>query len=298
MANSGETILATDYNEIRNKIVDVMGSGSASYGYGQDIISSPVSNLERVTKVQWDNLRFDIINARVHQTGELPSIVQVSTSDPIRYSAASPNYQYSIIADTARTERFNVGTGQFAITPAATRSTSASWNASQTVTLTVSFSTAQQARYFFNSGGKVRFSSTRSGGTVSQQNQAWTNLLSSAGTSDFGGNSPAISFYNLTNSPQTCFSYSATSPYSANTYRISAYCNVANNSGGTATQINFIVTYTDAYIDLNPATPPGDSVDGTLTLTVEQIKAAGTLLPVGTFSVTAPTYSITAFSGS
>ena len=71
-----------------------------------------------------------------------------------------------------------------------------------------------------------------------------------------------------------------------------------NNSGGTATQINFIVTYTDAYIDLNPATPPGDSVDGTLTLTVEQIKAAGNLLPAGTFSVTAPTYSITAFSGS
>lgn len=298
MANSGETILATDYNEIRNKIVDVMGPGSASFGYGQSIISSPVTNLEKVTKVQWDNLRFDIINARVHQTGELPSIVQVSTTDPIRYSASSPNYQYNIIADTARSERFNVGTGQFAITPAATNSTTATWNSSQSVTLTVSFSTAQQARFFFNSGGKIRFSSTRSGGVVSQQNQAWTNLLSSAGTSDFGGNSPAVSFYNLTSTPQTCFSYSATSPYSANTYRINAYCNVANNIGGTATQIYFTVTYTDAYIDLNPSTPPGDSVDGTLTLTVEQIKAAGSLLPSGTFSVPAPTYAITAYSGS
>lgn len=298
MANIGETILATDYNAIRNKIIDVMGAGSASFGYGQSIVSSAVSNSERVTKAQWDNLRFDIINARVHQTGELPSIVQVTTTEPIRYSAASPNYQYSIIADTARNERFNLGTGQFAITPAASRTTTATWSASQSITLTVNFSTAQQARYFFNSGGKIRFSSSRTGGSSTQQNQAWSNLLSSAGTSDFGANAPTVSFYNLTNIPQTCFTYSATSPYSSNNYRISAYCNVVNNIGGTATQITFVISYTDAYVDLNPSTPPGDSVDGTLSITVEQIKAAGTLLPTGTFSVIAPTYSITTFSGS
>jgi len=298
MVNIGETILATDYNAIRNKIIDVMGAGSASYGYGQNIISSPVSNVQTVTKNQWDNLRFDIINARVHQTGELPTVVQVSNTDPIRYSAGSPNYQYDILAETARSERFNVGTGQFTLTPGTSQTTSSSWASSQTVTVTITFSTAQQARYFFNSGGKIRFSSTRTGGSLTQQNQAWTNLLSSAGASDFGGITPSVAFYNLTSSPQTCFTYSATSPYSANTYRINAYCNVANNSGGTATQVFFVVSYTDAYVDLNPSTPPGDNVDGTLTLTVEQIKAAGNLLPTGTFAITAPTYSITAFSGS
>lgn len=298
MANIGTTILASDYNEIRNKIVDVMGTGAASFGYGQTIISSPVSNVERVTKAQWDNLRFDIINARVHQTGELPSIVQVSTTDPIRFSASSPNYQYNILTDLAREERFNVGTGQFIITPVGSQSSSAPWNTFRQISVDVTFSNAQQARHFFNSGGKIRFSSTRSGGTSSQQNQAWTNLLSSAGTSDFGGNTPTIAFYNLTSNLQTCFTYSATSPYSANTYRIRAQSNVSNNSSGTANRVIFVIEYSDAYVDANPSTPPGDSVDGTLSLTVEQIRPAGSLLPIGTFSVAAPTYSISSFLGS
>ena len=43
--------------------------------------------------------------------------------------------------------------------------------------------------------------------------------------------------------------------------------------------------------------PPDDVVDGTLTVTVTEKRATGSLLPSGTFTITRPTYSITAIGG-
>jgi hypothetical protein len=298
MATNGDIISNGDYNTIRNKIIDVIGAGSGNFGYGQNVQSASVVPTERITKEQWDNLRFDIINARIHQTGEIPSIVQIQTTDPIRYGASSPNYQYDTLAGLSRNERFRLGTGQFIISSATSRSTSVTWSSFQTITLVVTFSTSQSARYFFNSGGKIRFTSTRTGGSQTQQNQSWTNILSSAGVLEFGATTPTIGFYNLTSSDQICFNYSSTSSYASNNYKISARCNITNNSGGGATVVYFTISYNDLYVDTQPETPPGDSVDGILTLTVEQVKAAGTLLPTGSFSIIDPGYSLSSFSGS
>jgi len=305
MAGTGEIISNEDYNNIQSKIQNIMFTGVSTSGYGQVKVSSqltrnPVTNTwPQVTKAQWDNLRFDIINARVHQTGSLPLITEIATTDPIRYGPNSPNYQYNTLTDLAVTNRFEIGPGQYSTTLKSSQTRTTGWSSSLTCTLTVSFGTIDQARFFFNSGGKIRFSTSRTGGSGTAQNTAWTNLLDSAGARDFGGNTAGINFYNLTGSYQTTFSSTATSPYSSNRYRIEAYCNASDNSAGTANIVYFRITYTDGYVD--PGTPaPGDLVDGTLTLSVTEIKAAGTLLPLGTgdWVVASPTYSLTSISGS
>lgn len=298
MAGVGEIIAATDYNTIRSKIALVMSTGAGTYGYGQTINSSEVAVDERVTKLQWDNLRYDIVNAIIHQTGTTPTITTVSTTDPIRYGASHPNYQYNTLAEQAKTFRFDIGSGQFSVVTGASTNYTSAWSSSLNTEATVTFGTVDSARFFFNSGGKIRFVAARTGGSATNQNSAWTNLLTAAGSVDFGGNSPTVNFYTLTNSYQTFYTSSSSSPYSANSYALQAKCNVADNSGGTANIVYFRIVLTDNYTD--PGTPPApdDSVDGTLSLTIYELKAAGPTLPTGSFSITSPSYSLSAFTGS
>ena len=300
MAGVGTQILAADYNNIRDKIIEVMGTGAGTYGYGQVVASTAVVQ-ERVTKAQWDYLRFDIVNARLHQTGSLPTIREIQTTDPIRYDADHPNYQYNTIAEQARTDRFSIGAGQFVTLTGGSATRSSSWSSNVSSTVVVDFGTVDQCRFFFNSGGKIRLYSARTGGSSTAQNAAWTSLLSAVGSRDFSVSSSGVSFYQLTNSYQTFYTSTSSSPYASNRFTIDVKCNVADNSGGTTNQLTFRITWLDSYTDPSPGNPPSpdDSVDGTLTLTIEEVKASGALLPSGSFTITSPTsYSISAIAGS
>jgi len=106
-----------------------------------------------------------------------------------------------------------------------------------------------------------------------------------------------VSYYTLTNTFQTYFQINASSPYSTNSITLDARTNVANNSTGTATQLFLRITLTDSYVDPFPATAPGDSVDGTFTIAVSELKASGSLVPAGTFSITSPSYSLSSITG-
>jgi hypothetical protein len=293
-AGTGLIIEAVDYNTIRTKIIGIMGTGSGQSGYGQTLLSSSIAFGNTVTKAQWDNLRFDIFNARLHQDGLSPTIVTATSGQPVRYGAGHPNNQYNTQADTAIANKFNIGTGQFVIESATSATRTTAWNSSLTATVTVTFSTADQARHFFNSGSKIRCASSRTGGTASPQNSSWSNILDTAGTVAFGGNTSVLNFYNLTNSYQTFFNLSSSAPYTANQYRIEVVSNIADNTIGGATTLTFRVTYTDSY-----SSSP-DTVDGTLILTVDELRASGTLQPLGTgpFVITRPGYSISGISGS
>ena len=290
-------IFASDINTIRQKVADVLGTGATTFGYGQNIYSSATTSGTIIQKVQWDAVRFDIVNAYIHQTGNIPSAITVSTSDTITDDASGAYQNYDYFADVLSNNRFDVATGQFAISAIDTKTTSSTWNTNASSELTINFSSAEEGRYFFNSGGAIRISSTLSGGTSSQAN-AWTNLLDSVGEQDFVGDLVASNgYYTLTDSYQTYFSRAASTPYSANLYQLKAKCDVADNSAGTATQVTIKIELSDSYVDLGPPTP-GDLVDGTLTIVAEELKATGTLQPTGDpFTVSGPTsYSMSAIS--
>jgi hypothetical protein len=299
MANGvGLIIEADDFNTIRNKIVNVLGTGVGNFGYGQAIQSLPVLPGNEIEANQWNNLRWDIYNTLVHQTGLTPSIVAATVDNVIRYGAGEPNFQYNTLSDTASVNRFNLGTGQFAIESGITASQSVSFTSMARCTITVNFNTADQARYFFNSGGKIRFTSTRTGGSSNPQNVTWSNLLSSVGTRSFDGNSSGVNFYTLTNVDQVWVRQSPTGIYyTGNEYKISVSCNQSNNITGGATQVIFKVEFIDSYVDSVPALPPPDLVNGTLSIFVDQIRATGILQPTGDlFSVVGPSsYSSSGF---
>jgi hypothetical protein len=293
----GTNIFASQYVTIQDKAQSLIGTGSETRGYGQTVQSSDVFTGNTITKAQWDLLRYDIINIKFHQDGILPGIVTVNVGDPIGFGASSPNSNYDTLLETAITNRFQIAGSQSVVNSAASQTYTTPWSTSLTATLTCTFSTATEARYFFNSGGKVRFTTSLSGVSSTPQINAWTNFLASVGTQSFGAGTGVVNYYTLTNSFQIYYQSSLSSPYSANNYRLEARTDVANNSTGTATQLFLRVTLSDSYVD--PGAPaPGDLVDGTLTLAASELKASGLLQPSGTFAITSPSYSLSVISGS
>jgi hypothetical protein len=297
----GSEIEALDFNAIRTDVLSILGPGTGQRGYGQTIASSSVFAGNNITAAQWELLKLDLINIKLHQDGVLPPIVAVNSGDVVRYSAGSPNYNYRSIIDQATLNKFSLGTGQSTVSAGTTVTRTGSWSTQSQCTLTVTFATTDEARYFFNSGGKIRFSSTRTGGSATQQNGAWTNLLNtSVGLVQFGAQVPtSVNFYSLTTSYQQMYTLSSSTPYSNNYFLIEALCNCSEstNVNGTSSQLTFRITWRDNYTD--PGLPaPGDLVDGTLTLLVDELKASGAMLPSGTFSITSPTYSASAISAS
>jgi hypothetical protein len=300
---SGTNVFAAQYVDIQNKAESLIGTGSGTLGYGQTVQSTDVFSGNTITKAQWDLLRYDIINIRLHQDGVLPSIVTANKGDPIGFGAGSPNSNYDTLLETALANRFKIDASQSVATAKTSGTYTTAWSTSLTTTLTVTFSTSNEARYFFNSGGKIRITPTLTGGTVTPQYTAWVNILNTISTQSFGADTdPFVTYYTLTNTFQTYYTSFASSPYSSNSYKLEARTNVANNSTGTATQLFIRITLLDSYVDPDVATgniePPGDSVNGTLTIAVTELKAVGSLQPSGSFTITSPTYSLSAISGS
>lgn len=303
MTASGTQIYASEFVTIQNKAESLLGTGTATRGYGQTVASADVFQGNTITKAQWDALRYDIINIKVHQDGVMPAIVQVNTGDPIGYGASNPNSNYDTLLEQAIKNRFLLASNQSIATSIGTATSTSTWATAASVTLTCTFSTANQARYFFNSGGKVRFTPTLTGGSGTAQNNAWINFLTSVGTKAFGADTdPFVNYYTLTNSYQTYYQGSLSTPYSANNIRFEARTNVADNSTGTATVLYLKVSLNDSYVDPDTiyggSEPPGDSVDGTLTISAEEVKAAGTLQPTGSFTITSPLYSLSSITAS
>jgi hypothetical protein len=295
---TGSNITAAGFVTIQDKAESLLGPGAATRGYNQTVISSDVFTGNQITRAQWDLLKTDIINILYHQNGELPGIVTVNSGDVIQFGAGHPNNNYDTLLETAVANRFRVAASQSTVTSRGAATYTSAWSSSAQFTLTVTFSTADQGRYFFNSGGKIRLNTVISGGSGTSQYNAWVNFLNSAGIRSFGADTdPSVNYYTLTNSFQTYYQSSLSTPYSANNYRLEARTNVANNSAGTATILTLRVTLTDAYTD--PGAPaPGDSVDGTITISVEELKAAGILFPSGSFSITSPAYSLSVITAS
>lgn len=319
MPSVNSLIAQADYNSIRNKIIAVLGNGSINRGYGQQaaIQSAAVSVSSRVSINDWANLRFDIINAYKHINGINPITAQVVEGNTIRYTNSFtpdtgtldvPQLQYDTWANTIDASRFTIAAGESGTTAVVSSSRTASWTSECTCIIQFNWSNADQARYWFNSGGRIRVSASRTGGAGTAQNTNWSGLLSSAGTISFGGAVPAVNttpsdgtnWYRTSNAFQSYSTSTGTSAYTSNQYVLESRCvDATNNSLGTAAQGEIRVRFRDLYTDPG-INPPDDIVDGTLTVSISTLFAAPTSMVPGTsvFTVVQPTVILGAITGS
>jgi hypothetical protein len=279
MAGSGTTVLASDVNTPYSTGVAIMGTGSASRGYGQTTFGSAVSTSTTISANDFNNIRYDLLNASAHQNGSAAALSIVASSGATIVSTDAT--AFNSYQSTVDTDRFNCHSSRKTTASAGSNSRTSSWASSVTATYTLNFASGDIARYFWNGGGRIRISSSRTGGASSAQNTSWSSLLSSAGTQEFGG----AAVYSWGTGSTSLYSVSSSAPYASNTYSIAVSLNAAM---GTATAFNFVLVWVDPYVDPMPGAPPlpEDIVDGTLSYSVEIVYPTGghSLTPSGSWT--------------
>jgi len=201
----GDTITATDYNNFVANINAVISTGSSDSGYGLTAISD-VSVGATISAAQWNSLLDGLQTAANHQGTTLTNASNTVTTGGNILPLANLGTDIGLI-DTNRltADVANMSTG---VTGTSSSRTTA-WSGTVSHTFTVTYADANAARYFFNSGGKIKFAFSRSGGTTSDQNTSWTNLLSGLGTIEFGAQAAqstgSSGFYDLTGTPASVY---------------------------------------------------------------------------------------------
>jgi len=273
-------------NSVAN-INTIWGSGDSSdKGYGQTSTISSVSAGASITATQWATLFTRLTSIANHQGTTITALTNPSVGDSVDYKSTLSGNLSSCLSN--RRNATAVGSD---ITLSGTRTGTGTWYTETLVTYTVSFSSNNHARYFFNGGGMIRISSSRSGGTSNNKNLEWTDLCgdigtvcitggtssatiagtSYSGTDKIGGGGAAptmndnYGFYDSTTSEIQIFKqYADTSPYTANYIRMT----MSDNGAGV---ITIKVKYRDDAADTTSdyyGAQTHDKVDGSLTTTM------------------------------
>ncbi len=288
MATQGALIRAFDYSEVQKDVARILGDKvldnkyigdplRATYGYGQQEAGLPVIIGQIADDIHMGRLREDVFRIAIHcgiQTNPLIATLPVISQGDLVLNEHLDAYEAALIFLNAN--RFQLGVGQFSdenlaishsrTTPWGVSNTYIYGNGGNTIrhAFTLDFGTANNARYFFNAGGQIRLSASRTGGSATQNNAVWTNLLSSMGTVIFNfgstfstgtGTGSSIGYYQLTNTFQQVFTRTGvlgsgayTSKYVANDYTVYVRSDVANNSLGTSSKVYFDIYFNDDHV--------------------------------------------------
>jgi hypothetical protein len=293
MAGSGTTALASDVNDPLGTGASLMGTGSASRGYGQTTFGTGVSTSTTIAASDYDSIRYNLLNASAHQNGSAAAL-SLAGNVAGQLINSTDATTFSSYASTVDAARFTCHSTRKSTTAYGGNSRTTSWTSAAVANYTLFFASGDAARYFWNGGGAIRITSSRTGGAATAQNTAWSSLLSSAGTQEFGG----ASVYTWGTSLTTLYSAYSSAPYSSNQYTIEVSLDAPI---GSATQFTFKLGYRDPYVDPAPGHPPlpEDIVDGTLSYSVDLVYPTGghSLTPSGTWTSYAPTsYGAGAYS--
>lgn len=163
----------------------IWGIGNGRFGYGQDLSAiAPVVSGQVIQAADWDNLDAIISNVIDHQLG------------PGNYASTSPVIPGQMITPIGRLApgvllAYN-GIGKcFAPSESNyTTQTNSAWGGPTRrklkVTQTLTFETADHARWFFNAGGKLKLTFDFTPTPLSLQSAVWENITQSAGSITIG----------------------------------------------------------------------------------------------------------------
>jgi len=229
----GGLIQASDYNNLigsspsgtANKLNTVWAVGQGNAGYGQTALAS-VSVGATVQAAEWASLNNRIGNAASHQGSSITSITGLVVGGLVKYTDAGPAFTNNL--STIYTNRLNASSVGSTSVNIVTRPSG--WSDSVTFDQTVTFTSGDAARYFFNAGGQIGLSfSTPTGsaidnifnalatacgtiwlsapnsGAVSIASVSYNGVTKSGGSGSVVTLATNLGYYGLTSSYQTIF---------------------------------------------------------------------------------------------
>lgn len=268
---SGGLIQAADYNgfvgaDTNTALNKIWSVGSGDFGYGQTQIST-VSTNGVVTATNWATLVNNLAAIGAHQGTAITSRAAPTTGTLISILS---NVQTDITNTTnnrgnaaASGSQFTSWTGTSSKTTA-TGSGSSAWTI--TFTHTITWASANAARYFFNAGGRIKWETSKTstgqladaewndlantlvgdifitGGTLTQRiaGADYTGTTKSGGTGTPNVLATATGWFDLTTGDTTIYrQYADTSPYTGQYIQLNA------KTAGSGTQLVLTTTWVD-----------------------------------------------------
>lgn len=215
---------ATSGISTANTLNTVWGIGVLNNGYGQTGVSQ-VNQYNLVSYTDWQNLINTTTTIANHQGTAITAVFSPNQGDLIAVNNAISTNLTSIYNN-----RLNAAQQGTTSSTATTNSTA--WQAAITFTQTVTFASANAARYFFNAGGQIALTfshptgtgvnallntlATRCGTIVLSAGSCTIAGTAYTGTTKIGGSgtpttlSTGVGFYNLTTVNQEIFKQTAT----------------------------------------------------------------------------------------
>jgi len=184
--STGSVVLANDYNTFAGQVNNIWGTGAGDSGWGQTAIGA-VSTGGIVTATNWATLvnnlaaagaqtNTTITSRSAPTTGTLISILPAVSTDITNVTVNRGNA-------VGQGTTSSTWTGNTAKTSATGDGTSA-WTISWTQTIT--FASANAARYFFNAGGLIRLDMSKTS-TGTDIDADWNAFVGQVGTLYFSG---------------------------------------------------------------------------------------------------------------
>lgn len=262
----GGLIQASDYNTFATNTNAFWSTGTSDAGWGQSSITS-VSSSGIVTATNWATLVNNLTAAGNHTgqaitsrtapvTGNVIAILSNVSTDITNLNASRGNA-------AASGSQYTSWTGTSSKTTATGSGTTA-WTI--TFTHTITWASANAARYFFNAGGRIKWESSKTS-TGTEADEEWNDLASTlvgdiyitggtgtqtiagssyTGTTKSGGTgtpdvlATTTGWYDLTTTDTTIYrQYADASPYTGQYIQINA------KTAGTGTQLVLTTTWVD-----------------------------------------------------
>jgi len=290
----GGLIDNNDYNTIVNALNNIYGLGTGSSGYGGISTLPPFTamasdlptkaDMDSIQNEDWLVLRQAFIDTSAHQgpalpLPSLPSVANLegpgegdgpdkigSSLDPNFFNFGHINHltQLNANKDLFAGETFSLDPAVISV-----RTTSSPWGVKIEHQVKITFTSQDDARAHFNTGGDFRIEATRTLGAATPHNAAWTALLAAAGNIYVFD---SADYFGLTTTFATVFLIEDTTldPYDIGlngpiTWRIQAKTDTIVDPGGRGGK-GSVITINSSFLDQHIAHPGDlDIVDGTFT---------------------------------
>ena len=246
------------------------GTGSGVYGLGQTALSL-VNAGDTITAAQWNSLFTAMANIANHTNDTLTSTGAVTAGDTIAVKAALEadlaTLAASVAAGSPNATALTTSSALQTVTTA-----SEGWDSTANQEVSITWSTADAMRFFFNQGGKVRITVGTTQASVNPKDQAFIDLGTAIGNLDIAAqattrsgtgetvttNGLANGFHDLTTGYTTLLTLTSdNSNYTSNSVRIQAKLNAAV---GTAVTMTIQMTATDSAADDQYTSPNTSSI--------------------------------------
>lgn len=247
--STGSTIDAADYNGLvssgASNIGNVWGTGSQTFGYGQNTsLINTVSAATAITATQWAGLVYTLNKAIGHIWG---SSNQLAGGGNIGIVAGATIAAFANV----NTMTSNIATNRLLFNASGTTVTGSNFTTSQsyadsnsgqstTITRVVTFASGDQARYFFNAGGMLRFFVSGVSNNGTSRSADYVTLF---GTNLRGANVRAITNGGRVGTGGTENSANTTAGYYALTTTDTTFANISSASA--------TYTYNTSFVRLN-----------------------------------------------